>query len=151
MIRLARPDDIAFPKALTDAPRKLDTRAGFGPTTPRAALTWQAAHRREGLGWLRATAQGTKPEGRAMARPGGGMGAAFLAAIRDWLAGRGVTRFWLNVAADNDGAIRFYQRAGFRRGKGTAAVWQRRRGPVADARRMDLDLPGAPAPQGSAD
>lgn len=156
MIRLARPDDIAFIKSLIDAPQNLDKLEGYDMATLRAALDdggstvliWQPANQPEGFAWLRNTAQGTKLEELAMARPGGGMGAAFLAAIRGWLAGRGATRFWLNVAADNDGAIRFYQRAGFRRGKVTSAVWQRRRGPVADALCMDIDLPDAPAPQG---
>jgi GNAT superfamily N-acetyltransferase len=67
-------------------------------------------------------------------RPGGGVGTALLAAVREAAVGAGCLCIWLITTNDNLDALRFYQRRGF----SLVAV---HRGAVARARALKAEIP----------
>ncbi|MFC7704405.1 GNAT family N-acetyltransferase [Plastorhodobacter daqingensis] len=148
MLRDATPADIAFIQAIADAPDNWDKLETYPEETLRQAilgpgsrvLIWQSRDGPQGFCWLKQEHTGFKLEEFGVLRPGRGTGRPFLQAVLDQLRQAGAARIWLTVAADNAGAIRFYSTFGFIRGAVRPGVWHRRRGPVADALRMDLAL-----------
>lgn len=149
-LRRAEAQDLPFIRAVMEDPAHWDKLESYDLPCLHAALSdptcllliWQEAGAPAGYAWLRHQNGTLKLEEFAVAHPGRGQGRAFLAALLQHLSPMpGLGELWLLVAGDNAGAIRFYERAGFRRGALRPKVWHRRRGPVADALRMSLGPP----------
>lgn len=149
MLKDATPNDIAFIRSLQDRPGNLDKLESYSETqiakaiaAPRTPIViWHPGATPEGFAWLARDGARIKLEEFAVATTGTGSGTRFFTALLDDLrADPALDQIWLYVAADNAGAIRFYQRFGFARGETRPAVWHRRRGPVADALFMSLPL-----------
>ena len=145
MIRLADDQDIPFIQSILNAPENLSKREAYSDDQIRASLRspentlwiWCEDAAPKGFCWLCQTTQGTKIEEFGVTSPGNGTGTRFFDAILLQIqSAHPSTPIWLNVAADNDAAIRFYQRFGFVADQVTKAVWNRRVGPVADAVKM---------------
>lgn len=149
MLRPAGAADIPAMRAIFDAPGNLDKLEGYSAAQIEAALTdpghllfvWENAGVLAGFIWLTGL---DAPDGRAKieefaaARPGAGLGKRLLEAAlaRPELDGKAI---WLKVAADNAGAIRFYERFGFVLTGIEPGVWHRRSGDIADAATMVYD------------
>lgn len=151
LVRKARPGDLAAIQSVLNAPDNLDKLAGHAacallaamasddeavtvldlPGVGVAAFLWMTG--------LRSNPQGAKIEEFGAVQPGRGHGAQLLAeVVRGHLARSPLRPLWLAVAADNTGAIAFYERHGFRQTELRPAGWHRRAGPVADAVTMEL-------------
>lgn len=137
MLRTARRDDVAFIQTILNAPDNLGKLEGYDDATLETAITdsgarvfvWEEAGDLLGFCWLNADAEGWKVEEFGVASPGGGVGSRF---FRSVLAAIDTDGLWLAVAADNEPAIRFYERFGFAVTARRSELWQRRAGtPVA--------------------
>lgn len=67
-------------------------------------------------------------------RGGSGVGSALLGSVEDLARREGCQRLWLITTNDNQGAIAFYRKRGFR----LKAI---RRGAVAEARKLKAEIP----------
>lgn len=152
MLRLARPDDASAVAAIVNDPANLEKLSGYSEAEIRTAIAdpdqpicvWDVKDN-FGFAWWRTTSKAElKLEEFGVSTPGTGAGRAFMIAFLDSLAATGKnSRLWLHVAGDNAGAIRFYERLGFKHASVTPASWHRRKGPVADAVRMEMVLNGS--------
>jgi len=71
---------------------------------------------------------------------GAGHGRALLAALESRLGERGISRIILEVAADNERALRLYQAAGFREDGRRKSYYKRANGPAIDGLLMSKAL-----------
>lgn len=150
MLRPAQPNDTAFIQSVLNRPGNLDKLEGYDSAIIAQAIAdeqtpvflWQpAGTAAQGFAWLSRDGARIKLEEFGTARPGAGIGARFFDALQTQLAqDETLDLFWLYVAADNAGAIRFYERFGFTCGAVRPAAWHRRQGPVADALYMERPL-----------
>lgn len=148
MLRPAQPQDIPSISAILDAPHNWDKLETYPQAAILAALgdpehlifTWQGEN--FGFAWLRISGpREIKLEEFGVSKPGGGAGGRFFVALLEQLRAQGEhDLLWLLVAADNDGAIRFYDRFGFSPAPTPARQWERRKGPPVAAKRMELRL-----------
>lgn len=149
MLRGASVGDVGFLRAVLDRPDNLDKLEGYSDTQIAAAIDsaqtpvfiWEPGAEPTGFAWLARDGARIKLEEFGVMTPGGGTGRKMFAALLDHLRNDPtLDTLWLYVAADNGGAIRFYERFGFVRGPIKPAVWHRRQGPVADALFMSRPL-----------
>ncbi|MGL5011569.1 MAG: GNAT family N-acetyltransferase [Paracoccaceae bacterium] len=157
LVRKARPDDLGVIQSILNAPDNLDKLAACTDETLCAAMRSKDQSLKvlevppQGVAaflWmtgLRSDPAGAKIEEFGAVEPGAGHGSTlFSAVLADFARTYPGRALWLAVAADNIGAIRFYERWGFRRKETRPAVWHRRAGPVADALIMQLAPQGLP-------
>lgn len=148
MLRLARPEDVSSISAILDAPHNWDKLETYPQAAILAALrdpehllfAWRAEN--FGFAWMRISGpREIKLEEFGVSTPGGGVGRQFFTALLEQLRMQDDhDLLWLLVAADNDGAIRFYDRFGFSPAPTPAQQWERRKGPPVAAKRMELRL-----------
>lgn len=145
MLRHADPTDLLYIQAILNAPDNLGKLEAYADelvlaaieSTRTAVFIWEEDGQWGGFCWLQLTPEGTKVEEFGVSIPGRGIGSRFFAAVLDQINRDDCpTPVWLNVAADNSDAIRFYQRFGFVGKTLQKSVWKRRKGPVADALTM---------------
>lgn len=138
MLCKASTEDLPFVVDLLNRPENLDRLGGADVAAlsdviadpDQAIFLWRADTAPAGMIWLRGTTSTRiKIEEFAVDRPGSGIGARLLQAAISALP---PVTVWLNVAEDNLGAQRFYQRLGFGVFARAETLWQRRvGGPVA--------------------
>lgn len=147
MIRTANDQDIPLIQSVLNAPENLSKLEAYADEEIQAAIhdpntpvfVWSEEEIWQGFCWLKKSEEGTKIEELGVVTPGGGLGTRFLGeVVRQAKECSLPVPIWLNVAADNSDAIRFYERFGFVRNKVKKAVWVRRKGAVADVLKMIL-------------
>ena len=146
-LREAAQHDLPFIQSVLNAPGNLDKLEGYSDAHVSAVLdtagtpvyVWEENGWPQGFCWLTISDDGTKIEEFGVRTPGHGVGHRFFSAVLNHVSDIGLARpVWLAVAADNYGAVRFYERFGFVTKARKSAVWHRRKGPVADALIMHL-------------
>lgn len=151
-VRAARPADLPVIRQIIDAPENHGKLATYPDAVLLSAMALEdqmmlvldaAASGPQAFLWivgLRSDPVGPKIEEFGALRPGCGVGGALFDAGLAAIITSGAERLWLAVAADNVGAIRFYERRAFQRVSVRRQAWHRRAGPVADALIMARDL-----------
>lgn len=151
MLRPAEPSDVPYIQSVLNAPDNHDKLAEYSDIAIATAIAsagmvvvvWEENGVPAGFCWLvihcDGSGKGTKIEEFGVSLPGQGVGSKFFTAILDHVKAIACpTPLWLAVAGDNHGAIRFYERFGFVTTETKPKVWQRRKGPIADAVLMTL-------------
>ena len=142
MLRHAGHSDVSSIQAVLNAPANWGKLEAYSDETVHAAiddeqmtvLVWEEDEQWKGFCWLRRTSEGTKIEEFGVSVPGQGVGSRFFSSVLEHVThGDRQPSLWLAVAADNTGAIRFYERFGFVGTTLKKSVWKRRKGPTADA------------------
>lgn len=147
MLRRATLEDVLRIQSVLNAPGNLSKLEGYGDQVLRDAIrdpdtlvfVWEDHAGWQGFCWCNRTEQGVKIEEFGVIRTGQGVGRLFFLAVLNALQDCDTgAQIWLAVAADNAGAIRFYESFGFLRAQVKKAAWVRRQGPIADALIMRL-------------
>ncbi|MCG8354912.1 MAG: GNAT family N-acetyltransferase [Kiloniellales bacterium] len=142
MLRRAREKDVPLIQSVLNKPENWDKLEAYSDEAVLAAINdetmtvfvWEEDGHWKGFCWLRWTSEGTKIEEFGVTDPGESVGSSFFSTVLKSVdLDDGQRPLWLAVAADNAAAIRFYERFGFVRATLREAVWNRRKGPIADA------------------
>lgn len=146
-LRPATVRDLAFVRAAAGQPGnerfvidELEEALKAHIASPDSALViWEVGGSPEGFALF---CELTNPASRAelrrlsLARPGNGLGLAFVCALRDHaFEGLGVDRLWLDVVTDNPRARHIYEKAGFVYEGTRRAHWRR---PAGDVVGLDM-------------
>lgn len=142
MLRCATHKDVTYIQSILNKSQNLDKLEAYPDNVILEAIgddnmiifVWEEHNERQGFCWLRQTNEDIKIEEFGVTTTGKGTGSRFFVAILEYLNNNHPKQpLWLAVAADNSGAIKFYEHFGFVSSELKKAVWKRRQGPIADA------------------